>query len=1271
MPALSRPRLLLPVLSAVCVFGPLTASLRAQAGSQGTIVISVDDASGALIPDATLVLVNRATNDQRKAMTEARGTYSFVNLPIGTYTLRVSRAGFEAKQYTNVLVQASQTTSIVAALPIGQVSDTVLVNSSTTPVLETASNEIGLVVDMKQIEDLPLQGRDLTQFSQLVAGYNGTFNGLPSNDQGSNIDGVIGNSGRMKFGGNVQPAVSPRIEGIAEMTVETDQLNLNAGFGQSSTQVNFVSRSGTNHLHGRAYEDFQNDGLNANSWSNDAAGLRKNKLILNDFGVSLGGPVLPDKLFFFGSYAMIKQPGSFTANNNVFTQAAQGGNFTYSGGTVNLLAIAAHSGLQIPSTVNAEIAAQFQAIDTALSSGAQTPTSNPNYNYLQWINDSPTTDYFPSARLDWNASAKIRMYLSWLMSKYGQPSVSPAMFPGAGFSNQVAGQASKNYTASYGLDYNISPTIINQFKAGYLYDDTQYAYNAAPLYATEPTVFWQFPSANGNMSGQVYNLPVSTFYPILNASDSVSWQRAGHTLSFGGSWYREQDHYYNPPAGIPNISLGLVNGDPALNAFTNGPQGTVPNATSAELVQADQLYAILTGRVSGVSGQYPYDIKTKQYLHGIGEYPLDEVSTAFGLFFEDSWKATTTLTLNYGLRWDFTGAQHDLTGAYHSATPAAIYGPSGIGNLFHPGSLQGDLNPVIGSQTNPYAGWNVAPQPAFGFAWNPRGEQGPLRKLLGGDSTVVRGGYALRNFTEPYQFFADNATDYFSFYYQNFYLNPNNTGQAGTFAPGSVSLGQALPAVGLSPTAYQTSAPESQFTFQNSTGVSGIDPHIRQPYSESWNLGIQRELGKSRVLEVRYNGNRTVHQWINIDPNEVNVFENGFLAEFKKAQANLAASPGGNTSFSPQGGQSLPIMTAALGGSGAADFQNTQYIRYLQTGQVGALAAVLAGVNGASPYFCNLVGSSFSPCATNAGYSGAGAGYPINFFQANPYAAGTNPAGQVGATNYLVAQGYSNYNALQIDLRQGAWRGLQYDVNYTWSHSLGVSTNNQYSAGFNAFTLRDLSKSYGPSLFDLRNVLHANGTYDLPFGHGKAFLNDSRVLDEVAGHWNIGTIVTYQSGAPVQLLGQFQTFNDYADSGVTLSGITASQVQKSIHVHRLPGQTVADLIDPKLLSPAGGANYALLAPNTTPGTIGNVIYIHGPNAFAEDIAVSKEIPLHHQVNLRLQGEFLNAWNHPVFGNTSPSTTGGSFDGGLQDNTFGQGSVTNLARRIELRGNIDF
>jgi len=1259
------------VLAVACALGFFPVAALAQAGSQGKILLTATDPTGAVIPGASLELTEKTTNSARTAETESSGSYSFVGLPIGTYQLKISKAGYATQVFQTVVVQASRTTAVNAVLAVGNVTEVVNVAAASTPILETSSNSIGTVVDMKQIEDLPLQGRDLTSFSRTVAGYNGTFNGLPSTDQGNNIDGVVGSANRMKFTGNTQPAVSPRLESIEQMTIQTDQLDLNAGFGQSSTQLNFVSRRGSNHFHGRAYEDFRNSGLNANTFSNNVAGIRKNKLILNDFGGSIGGPIFRDKLFFFGTFAMSKQPGSITATNNVFTAAAQSGDFVYQGTdgsthTINVLNLAHQSNASLPGTVNPIVSSQFDLINKAIGAGGITSTPDLNYNQVQWNSSAPDTRYFPGGRIDYNLSQRVKMYLSALVTNTFQPTVTAATFPGADFSNQVAGNSTKNYTLSYGLDFIATPNLINQVKLGYLYNSTKFAYNAAPLYASQPTVFWQYPGASGTMSGQVYQQPITTFYPILSASDSVTWQHGAHAVSFGASWYREQDHYWNPPVGFNNYDLGLAGGDPALQAFTTS---SLPGADDATLAEAGQLYAVLTGRVQDINGTFPYNPKTKEFEHKIGAYNLDEVVSATGLFAEDSWKVTPSLTLNYGLRWDFAVPQHDLTGAYHSASPGDIYGPSGAGNLFQPGNLPGNMNPVLATNPRPYAAWRVTPQPAFGFAWNPKGGNGPFKSLLGEDGVVIRGGFALRRFTEPGQYFWNNAADYGSFYFQNFFLNANNTGQTGTFAPGSLSLGQPVPPLGYAPTSYQETAQQSDFTFIGGPGVNGLNPKIQQPYSESWNLGIQKSLGHSRVLEIRYNGNRTIHQWININPNEVNIFENGFLAEFKKAQGNLAAYAAShpndpNPSFEGNSG-SLPIMNAAFGGAGASDFTNAQFVRYLQTGQAGALANVLSGINGNAPYFCNLVGAGFAPCKNNIGYTGAGAGYPINFFQANPYAAGSS-------TGYMVASGYSNYNGLQIDLRQGSWKGLQFDANYTWSHSLGLASPNDWTGALTVFSLRNLSQGYGPSRYDLTHVTHVTGTYDLPIGRGRAFLGNSAIADKVLGGITVGTIVTFQTGAPFKLNGGNNTFNDYGDGGVVLHGVTSSQLQKAVGIHRVPGKNYANFIDPKYITPGRGANPAYITPNTTPGTIGSIIYLHGPHAFYQDLSASKTVPIRESVRFRLQAEFLNAWNHPVFGSTPDSFT--TSNTGIQSTSFGRVGVTNqsgFGRIIELRGNVEF
>src|SRR5207248_267999 len=289
-------------------------SALAQHGSEGTVTVTVLDPSGSVVPGAQLELRDLATNIVMKAEATEKGTHTFVNLPLGTYKLSVSKAGFKTQSFDAVIVQAGKTTDISSSLVIGAVNETVEVTTTAAPLIETTTNQLGTVVDMKQIEDLPIQGRDLAQLSQLVPGYTGgqnneggTWNGLPAIDQGNSVDGTIGSTSRMKFSGNAAPAISPRLESIEEMTVQTEQLDMNQGFGQASMQVNFVTRRGGNRYHGRVFEDFRNAVLNAQSWANDTANaldpsnpIPKNPIKLNDFGGSIGGPILKDKLFFFG-----------------------------------------------------------------------------------------------------------------------------------------------------------------------------------------------------------------------------------------------------------------------------------------------------------------------------------------------------------------------------------------------------------------------------------------------------------------------------------------------------------------------------------------------------------------------------------------------------------------------------------------------------------------------------------------------------------------------------------------------------------------------------------------------------------------------------------------------------------------------------------------------------------------------------------------------------------------------------------------------------------
>jgi len=1324
-------RAVLSVLLALCA----APTVWAQQGSEGTVTVTVRDPSGSVVQGAQLELRDLATNEVQKGETQEKGTHTFVNLSLGKHKLTVSKTGFRTEVFNDVVVQAAQTTDISAALRVGAINETVEVTGGTAPLVETTTNAIGTTIDLKQIEDLPIEGRDLSQLSFLVPGATfvqqvGTFDGLPAIAQGNNIDGVIGSPSRMKFGGNEAPIVSARVESIEEMTVQTESLNLDQGFGQANMQLNFVTRRGGNAFHGRLYEDFRNSGLNANSWLNDAITsinpsnpATKNLVHLNDFGASIGGPIIKDKLFVFGSYAERKIPGSYSTTNDVFTPAAQTGIFTYNGQTVNLFTLAqnyntANPGANLP-TALLNCSASYcpstvlAAAQAATASGQVTPSAggDPNLNLLTWQVNNAQTSYFPAIRVDYNASQKMRFNLAWNMTKDNYPGASPPDFPGSAFAKTGAGNKDNSYTAGFGFTWTLSPTLVNEFRGGFLYNFFPYAYNAPPLSISNPALAWNYPTdTSTQMSGTIFYSGIETYYPVFNASDTMTWQHGAHTISYGFSWWREQDHYYNPEAGYPIANFGLANGDPALGAFTIGAGGALPTASPGQQSEAEQLYAILVGRMSSVGaggGGYPFITSANNYVQEVGRYNLDELTGGKGLFFQDSYRLRPNLTLNYGLRWDFTEVDKDLSKLYHSASPAAIFGPSGVGNLFDPGVFTTDpngLTPTLAQNANPYNAWNVAPQPAIGFAWNPSRDSF-VGKVIGGGQTVIRGGFSLRKFTEPQQYVWNQASDFGSFYYQSFFLNANTTGVPGTFTPGSLAISDFNPSApptqafspytyGLSPATYQQSEAASNFTFLGGPGLNGINPNIQQPYTESWNLGIQRQVGQAGALEVRYVGSVTKRQWFNIDPNEINIFgttsqfPNSFLTQFQKAQANLAINQThGVTSFANNGyagQQATPIFDAAFAGEGSggpgiplADYGATNFITQLQTGQAGSMASTLAGIGGTVPYFCNLVGNSFGPCATNVAagtFKAAGAGYPINYFQANPYSQGIG-------SSYTVAEGASNYNALQVDFRQRAWHGLQFDANYTWSHTLGIATQNNWLGQGAVFSLRDMRLTYGPTLFDLRHVVHINGTYDLPFGRGKQFANRSGALDRVVGGWTVGTIFSFQTGAPFLLFGGTNTFNDYGDGGLTLTGVTASQLQSSVGKYPIAGTTNVAFINPKYLNSAGGANTTYITPNTTPGTFGQRIWLHGPHNTYDDVSVTKHFPITEKLRFSLQAEMLNAFNHPTFG---PGATNGGANFGwnaIQSSTFGlitggslnpyQNSPNGGAREIELRANFEF
>ncbi len=666
----------------------------------------------------------------------------------------------------------------------------------------------------------------------------------------------------------------------------------------------------------------------------------------------------------------------------------------------------------------------------------------------------------------------------------------------------------------------------------------------------------------------------------------------------------------------------------------------------------------------------PLDVKTGKYKP-FGAYNLDEVQQAAGFWAQDRWRIRPNLTINYGLRWDFYGDNHDVTGFYSSPPSLAdLWGPTPVGIVDAPGNLGGVQNPVFQARRHAYNSqlWN--PSPAVAFAWTPASDHGGfVGKLLSKDKTVIRAGYSLRHYTEGAQNYWAFASNSGQFFFQSGNLTPNTGGGIGTFQPGSLTFGDPLPPYLLQPNPYSTTVPQAN---QWGRTFWAMNPDIQMPYVQQWNFGIQRQLGSGSAIEVRYVGNLSLHQWLSYDINEVNIFENGFLTEFQGAQNNLRinqANGRGNTFINNglPGQAALPIFTGAFGAANSSNFSNSTFVNNLLNGAAGAMAQTLASNQ---TFFCNLIGrNNFSPCVLQSvSASATGAGYPINFWKTNPYA---------NAINYLDAAGRTNYHALQIDFRQRPTHGAQFNVNYTWGHSLGIAAQNGIQGQGNNiyYTQRNFRLNYGPSLFDIRHTVHASGTYDLPFGKGRHFLSSSRAADYALGGWTLGTIVVIQSGNPAPVSGGFGTINNnnaingVADNGIVLNGITTGDLQNAVSVYR-GGNPWVNLFDPKLVAPSGAANATFIAPVTTAGQFGYKPYIYGPSWYNIDFSVNKSIPIRESIRFVFQAEFLNLTNHPTFSFQAANPNNLN----VQALAFGQQSNGNYfsgARRIEFRANIEF
>jgi hypothetical protein len=1231
------------------------ALLLGQTRVTGQIVGTVKDASGAVVPKAQLVLIDSGTGTTAETTSGVDGGFVFPNLQPGRYQLTAHLQGFEPVTLQQVIVQTARSTDVVIQFQVAGLAEQVQVEAR-APLIETTSTTVASTVRNEEIAKLPLPGRNILNFALLVPGAatsagarDSEYNGLPGGAINITLDGINNNSQRFRSGGTSFFVFAPiRLGAIEEVTVSTAGLTADAG-AEGAVQVQFTTKRGSNSFRGQVFDTIQHDALNALQVFNKARGIPKTKLRQHEFGANIGGPIVKNKLFFFANYEQIYTPSERVLNRTVLTPEAQQGIFRYTATdnsvrTVNLLDIARAAGF--PSGIDPFVAQQFQIVNGALSKGA-TVTNNLLTNTFSFVDpNKPNVNIFPSARLDYQASP--RLALRGVLNLHYRDLPTNPRYPGQPKVND--GFTSTYYILSTGADWTLSPTLFNQLSFGFQSNYEEFRPgNTLAIYEPQGGRRINIPAALLD-SPQITadQLPIPRNNPVYNVSNTVTWIRGTHRFAFGGTFRRTT--MYESIGGAPvTVNLGVAAGDPASGLFN---ATTISGVRTADLPTALQLYALLTGRISSVNGTHFIDENTKRY--GLNPAFRREAQNVGGLYAQDQWRVTPQLTLNYGLRWEFTGATTNPNEVYSGPTVEHLLGPSKA--PFQPGVLDGVRDPLVFLRPKPYKGDFLNPAPNLGVAWSPAKPEGFLGKLLG--ESVYRANFGVNYYDEGLiNFQAANGNG--PGLSQSLTLNPGMPG----FAPGGLTLQSTLPPFAVFPTEFAFPVRQALLTF--SRGYQTTHPDIRTPYVLNWTAGYQRKLWRDAALEIRYVGNRGYKLWRNYNLNEVNIFENGFLQEFQNAQRNLAINvANGRTGFANNGlpGQlALPLFEAAFGPRGrqpalpaGSGFNNGTFITQLQQGQAGRLANALAGNN---LYLCRMVGSALPACES-LGYSAAGS-YPMNVFQANPFAAGS-------AVGLLTDEASSRYDALQIQFRQQYRSGVSLTASYTYGKArsdryvVGASNQTDY------VTLRDKKRNWGPTAYDLRHNFFAYGTFELPFGRDRRFRIQNAVLDQIVGGWTLSGITRIQSGRPFLLTSGRQTYNQN-DAGVVLRGVTVDQLRSMVNVRPGPGARVF-FVDERLIGPDGRANPELLGPPTTPGELGQFVHLYGPGLWNLDLGLAKRFRLPRRMDLNFEALMINALNHPNFvvGGTGGATTS------IDSTTFGlTNGLAGGNRQIQFRVTVNF
>ena len=1279
-------------------------------GSAGSLSGTVTDPKGAVVAGATVTVKNAATNQEFSTQTNNDGGFKIPTLSSGVYTATIVATGFKQAAVTDIKIDVGKASTINVELEVGSANETVTVVGG-GELLQTQSATVGTTLTGRQISDLPTASRDALDLVLAMPGTTtpgrprtSSVNGVPKGALNITIDGVNVQDNLLKSSDGFFTYIRPRTDAISEVTVSTSTPGAESS-AEGAVQIKFVTQGGSNQYHGGVYWYHRNPALNANYWFNNrdiaadpvTGKAPQQRILLNQPGGKIGGPItIPglfngkDKAFFFVNYEEYRLPEkSPPRTRTVLNPLAQQGihRFTTSlppcapgqtqncyqvpaqvtcvTGTlttcsVNVLAMAAAHNASLIGTIDPRIGGLLNDIRSSLTgvNAVFVQTSNPNLQQATFFNPGGQIRKFPTVRFDFNIAKNHHLENVWNYQQFRSTvdflnNVDPA-FPG--FPN-TGSQDSNRFSNSSAWRWTISQNLVNEARFGLTGGSSLFrpGVNAG-----------QFENQGGvslgiNAAGITTATASTTISrrnsPVKQFSDTLSWINGNHSLTFGSTVTRI-NHWAQNQTVVPTVGFGISN-SLAGDAVAFGAFSTL-QATVQQQAAAAALYATLVGRINAITANARLDEETNKYEY-LGDLITRTQLTEYGFFGQDTWRVRPNLTLTGGLRWEVQGPFQPLNDSLSRLESfGSIYGESGEGNLFQPGTLAGAPTRFVkfsqGEKTFNTQYGNFAP--SLGISWSPNTDGGGFWHKLFGNSgqTVFRGGYSVA--------FVREGTSAFT---SLFTANPGGTlsaNQSTSGTPFPLSFGNLL-RNGIPARPPQSSNPVPRVSlpleavYPNVGAITDsanvFSPDMKTGFVRSWTFSIQRELTPNMVVEVRYVGNRGRDLWRQYNLNETNVFENGFMEEFKLAQKNLLANiqAGRGLQFRYQGPNSgtfpLPNLFGLISGklpANAGNCTNASTCNTLYSGTFWNNTTLTTALN---PLSMNLL--TFAGVFTSTTNDGTftpnmlTAGIPANFFVANP---GKRGGGAFVFTN----DGESQFDGLTVEFRRRFAKGLLVQSNYTFAKAIANTYANNDDIADQPATLRegqDIRRGVTP--FDITQAFKTNFIYELPVGRGQHFLSGaSGWVDKLLGGWGFNGNIRIQSGSPFSL------------GNVQLVGMTAKELQEAVGVYR--DQADADGINRgnvwvlpfdirqntfRAFSTGYGTGTAgpiysqgaptgrYIAPaglNCVQGIVGhcgfNNLVLKGPSFFRSDLSVIKRIRFSETTNLELRGEMLNAFNNINF-----------------------------------------